>query len=46
MRRKNLERDAPVQLGIVGPIHLSHAARANQVANFIDAETVSGLPGP
>ena len=40
--RKDLERDAPVQLGIVPPVYLSHSARANQVANFIDAETVAG----
>jgi hypothetical protein len=35
---KNLERDAPIQSGIVRAIHLAHAARADDLADFIDAE--------
>ncbi len=40
--RENLERDTPIQSGIVAAIHLSHPARADELANFIEAETTAG----
>ena len=40
--RENLERDTPIQFDIVAAIHLPHPARANELANFIDAETTAG----
>ena len=36
--RENLESDVPMQSGIVAPIDLSHPTRANELADFIDAQ--------
>ena len=38
-RRQDLDRDLAFQLGIGGPIHLSHAAFADQRSDFVDAES-------
>jgi hypothetical protein len=40
--RENFERDTPIQFDIVAAIHLPHPARADELANFIDAETTTG----
>ena len=39
---KDFERDVSIQLGIVGAIHLAHAARTNELADFIDPEPIAG----
>jgi hypothetical protein len=39
--REHFERDTPIQFEIVAAIHLPHPARADEFANFIDAETTT-----
>ena len=41
--RQDLDRDLTLQLGIGGPIHLAHAALAEQGGDFIGTEASAGL---
>ena len=38
MRRKDLQRDIPIQARIAGAIHLAHTARADGCDNFVRTE--------
>ena len=38
-RRQDLDRDLTLQLGIGGPIHLSHPAFADLLGDFVDADS-------
>ena len=42
---QDLDRDLPLQLGIGGPIHLSHPAFANLGGDFVDTEARAGSQG-
>jgi hypothetical protein len=41
-RRQDLERDVPVQFGVARPIHLAHAACAEQGDDFIGTDMRAG----
>jgi hypothetical protein len=41
--RQRLERDVAVQSLVAGAIHLAHAARADELDNFVDTEPGASL---
>ncbi len=43
--RKNLECDVAIQIGIEGAIYLAHAARADELADFVDTEPDAARKG-
>ena len=45
LRRQDLDRDVALQLGIAGPVHLAHPARAQRADDLEPADTMSDGKG-